>query len=137
VAKVLRMSDRIKVKIGELSFELAPLSNDRKIEISSCTKKQDGIDVYDHGSAQHLYVKYSLKKVTGLTDYNDNEYKLSFENEVLTDDCVSEIFMIPQKQDLMAAAWQLLNGMPEKLTDHNGKVMKGVKLEVLTGLNQK
>lgn len=137
MVKILRMSDRVNVKIGELSFQLAPLSNDRKIEISSCTKKQNGVDVYDHGRSQHLYIKYSLKKVTGLVDYDNKEYQLSFENDMLTDDCVSEIFMIPQKQDLMLAAWQLLNGVPDKLTDNDGKEIKGIKLEVITGLSQK
>lgn len=129
--RVLRMSDRIKIKLDELTFYLAPLSNAKKMEISGCTMIKNGEPVYDVGKAQALYVKYSLKKVEGLKDYHGEDYELEFEGDALTDDCVSEIFTIEESPRLMHCAWSVLNGVPDKITDDNGNPLQGVALEVV------
>jgi len=130
MVKILRLSDRIKVKIGKVSFLLAPLSNDRKIEISSCSTVKSGEQVFDYARAQHLYIKYSLKDIIGVETYDNKPYDLEFEGDYLTDDCVSDIFNLPQKKDLVSCAWQIMNGIPDKIVDESGKTLKGVALEV-------
>lgn len=132
MAKILRLSDRVKLKIKDVTFYLAPLSNDKKIEISSCTKMQSGEVVFDHARAQHIYLKHSLKDIEGIETYDGEVYKLEFEGDSLTDDCVSEIFSLEQRGDLMSCAWQILNGIPDKLVDDNGKKMQGVALDVVS-----
>jgi len=129
--KILRLSDRIKLKMGKVTFFLAPLNNDKKREISSCTTMQAGEAVFDHGMAQHLYLKYSLKEVKGVKDFHNNDYELEFDGDYLTEECVSEVFMLPQKEVLMQCAWQVMNGIPSKLLDDDGKLLKGVALEVM------
>lgn len=132
MAKILRLSDRVKLKIKDITFYLSPISNDKKIEISSCTKLQAGEVVFDHAKAQHLYIKYSLKDIEGVETYDGEAYKLEFEGDTLTDECVSEIFNLEQKNDLMSCAWQMLNGIPEKFVDDNGKKMQGVALDIIS-----
>ncbi len=134
--KILRLTDRINLKMGKVTFQLAPLSNDRKREISSCTTLSAGEHVFDHGKAQHLYLKYSLKCITGVKDFHGESYSLEFENDYLTDDCVSEVFMLPQKETLMTCAWQVMNGIPDKLVDEDNKPVKGVALEVVQKVKQ-
>ena len=137
MAKILRLTDRVSLKLGDVTFILSPLSNDRKLEIGSCTSTVKGEQVFDHGRAQHLYIKHSLKEVRGLEEYDGSTYELEFEGECLSDDCVSEIFMLEQKEKLMVIAWQLLNGIPAKIYGTDDKILKGVKLEVLKGRKEK
>ena len=129
--KIPKMSDRFHLKLGELTFILAPLNMEQKRELSSQSKIVDGNIIPDVYMSQWLYLKYGLKGVKGLEDYSGKEYELQKDDSGnLTDDCVSEILMIPQRADLMSAAWQLLNGVPEKLLDHSGNKLKGASLEV-------
>ena len=60
-----------------------------------------------------------------------DEYELEFDGDCLTDDCVSDVFTLPQKNDLVSCAWQILNGIPDKILNNNGEPMQGVALEVI------
>ena len=133
MSKILRVSDRIKLKIADITFTIAPLNQMQKIEVSECTKiGPEGKEVFDLLRAQTLLIKYSLKEVEGVEDEHGEPYQLSFENDSLSDDCVTEIFTLEEKHLLTTAAWQCLNGLPDKLTDPiNGKKLKGVALELV------
>ena len=131
MVKILRLSDRIKLSIGEISFMLAPLSNDIKREIAGCSTIKNGESIFDYAMAQHVYIKNSVKDISGVETYGGETYKLHFEGDKLTDECVSDIFNLQQKGILVSCAWQLLNGIPDKLTDDNGKPLKGVQLDVI------
>lgn len=131
MAKILRMSDRINFKIGDVEFVMSPLSNDKKIELAQCMSLKSGLQEYDLLKAQHLYVKYGLKEVRGLEDVDGNAYELEFEGDYLSDDCVSEIFYLKEKNLFMTAAWQMLNELNDKLIDPvTNKELKGVKINV-------
>lgn len=127
------MSDRFSLKIGDITFKLAPLSYLQKQSLSECTRVVNGEDVLDLLKAQVLYIKYALKEVDGLEDYAGNKYQLSFDGDVLTDDCVSEILCLEEKEKLTISAWQLLNGLSELKDPVTGKKLSGVKLEVESG----
>ena len=129
--KILRLSDRVKLKVGTVTFILAPLSNDKKMEVRATIKHDGGEQVFDHGMAQHLYIKYSLKDLLGVEDYHGDSYKLEFEGDYLTDECVSEICNLSQKDELMSVGWQILNGMPDKVYDLDSKVYKRASLDVV------
>jgi hypothetical protein len=131
MAKILRMSDRLNFKIGSVEFIIAPLSNDRKLELAQCMRYQGGEQEYDLLRAQHLYVKYGLKGMKGVEDCEGNDYELEFEGDCLTDDCVSEVFYLEEKTLFLTAAWQVLNGLTNTLVDPvSGKKLKGVELKV-------
>ena len=134
MSKIIRLTDRIRIKIGKTVFIIAPLNQMQKIEISECIKiNAGGEEVYDLSRAQVLLVKYGLKGIEGVKDSDGIDYKLRFENDVLTDECISEIFTLEERAEYLSAAWQCLNGVPDKLTDPtNGKKLKGVALELVT-----
>lgn len=132
MAKILRMTDRIKFSVKDIEFVVAPLSIMQKSEISGANKNFGGESQIDLVKSQFLYIKYGLKEMNGVTDHDGNEYKLQFDDGCLTDSCVDEIFNMEQKEDFLNIAWQFFNGLPEKLIDPaTGKTLKGVKLEVL------
>jgi hypothetical protein len=126
------MKDRIRLKIGEVSFLLAPLSNFQKSEIASFSKTKSGNEVFDLFKAQHYYVKYAVKGIEGVKNYDDSDYKLEFEGDFLSDGCVSEIFSMPVKDKLAYSCFQLLNEIPDKLIDpSNGEPLQGVELDIV------
>ena len=132
MSKVLRMGDRIKIKVGKVEFVIAPLNQFHKIEVAECTKiTRSGEEIFDLIRAQTLLVRYGLKEVNGITDVSGDAYKLEFEGDALTDDCVSEVFTIKEKAQYVTAAFQCLNELPDKLINPlNGEKLEGVELEV-------
>lgn len=131
MVKLPRMKDRIHLKIDSVTFVFAPLSRFHKKEMNQHTNTVNGETVTDLFETQCLYIKHGLKEIKGITDYDGNDYELEFEGESLTDDCVSELLMLPQKEKMMTCAWQFLNEIPDKLVDlSTGKTLKGAKLEV-------
>lgn len=136
MAKIMRTTDRMQLTIGDIIFKIAPLSKEQKQELSNCTFINKGQDVYDLAQAQFLYVKYGLKGISGVTDYQDKEYKLVFDdNGHLTDDCANEVLSLEAKSELMMAAWQLLNGMRKLVDPDTGKELKGIDLKVIDSGN--
>ena len=129
-SKILRLTDRVNLRIGDVTFVIAPLNHFQKIELSNCTTIKNGEDHYDLLRAQALYLKYAIKDVSGIEDYEGNEYKLEFNNDELTDDCVSEILSLDQRSTLTTCAWQLLNGIKELIDPVTGDKLDGVELEV-------
>jgi len=133
MTKILRLKDRLKLKIDDVTFKLAPLSHLQKQELAGCTKMQNGEEIFDLTRAQALYIKYSLKDIDGVEDYSGEKYELEFDGDVLTDDCVSEVFNLEQREKLNIAAWQLVQGVQELKDPVTGKPLEGVDLEVESG----
>ena len=126
------MTDRYVLKVDGVTFTVAPLSKEHKLEISQCGQLEKGQFVQNIFNMQCLYLKYGLKGVSGIKDYNKKEYELTFENNYLSEDCISELLNLPMHGKLMDAAWQILNGVPDKIIDPvSGAALKGVKLEIV------
>lgn len=129
--KVLRMTDRIHLKVDGAVFVMAPLSADRKQEIARCTKIVNGETVLNLFEVQRLYLKHGLKEIIGVTDFYGEPYRLELIEGALTDGCISEVLMIAGKEKIMTAAMQVMNGVPEKIVNPlDGEVLEGVSLEV-------
>ena len=77
-----------------------------------------------------MYIKYSIKGIDGLECYDGEKYELEFINDELTDECVSEILSLEQRNKLTTSAWQLLNGIQELTDPITGEKLEGVELEV-------
>jgi hypothetical protein len=126
--RVPRMTDRYKITFGDISFLIAPLSRGQKSEINQCSVINEGNTTTYLFESQALYLKYGLKKIEGAQDFHGKPYRLSFaENGGLTDDCLDEVLNICGKEEIMAVAWQLLEGVPEEITDPVH--VKNVKLD--------
>lgn len=129
--KILRLTDRITLEVGPVTFKLAPLSYSQKAELSSCTKFQDGKEVIDTLKSTFLAIKFSLKEIKGVEDLDGKPYKLEFEGGVLKDECVEDILNLEQSSELTIAAFQLMQGIPKEIVSPiTGKPLKGVSVSV-------
>lgn len=92
---VLEKTDRIKFKVNNLEFIVAPLSYRDRIALSAQVKHISGEAVTNYVEQTFTMLKKCLKGVKGLKKANGKEYKLKFENDSdnsdLTDDCADEL----------------------------------------------
>jgi hypothetical protein len=89
--KILKLSDRIEIKSGEIKMLIAPLSLAQKIEIAGITKINGGELTGNQLEQAYKVVKYCLKGIEGLKCYDDSDYVPVFENGSLDDNSVDEI----------------------------------------------
>lgn len=121
MARIYKTSDRVKIKVDGLVVHISPLTYQVKSEMQSLIIAGKPMD------AAVLSFKNAIKKIEGLTDQNDDEYKVEFENGVLTDGCVDDLMNIQQGTKLNLISIALLNGLPEEFENPNtGLALEGV-----------
>lgn len=131
--KIYRLSDRIPVKIGDVTFKLGSMTAAQKADLAECYTTVNGETVVDHTQAAIKVMKYTVKDIDGV-EYatGGGEYKLSFVNGCqaeLTDDCVSELMGMEVRNDLIFACTQFAEGVPKQIMDpRTGKKLKGVEM---------
>ncbi len=130
---ILSMKDRIKLKLGKVTFILKPLNMMEQQKVSGHKKMDAGVEVEDVEMTAFAYIKYAVKGIEGVKQHSKEDYKLDFEGDYLTDDCVSELFTLSLGVEFFHAIQTLrYNHIPEKLTYFGQtKALKGVKLEVI------
>lgn len=130
---ILSMQDRIKLKLGKVSLTLKPLSVFEQSEISKHKEMKGGVESENVLLTSIAYTKYALKGIEGVKMHNGSDYELQFENDILTDDCVSEIFTLNLGAEFFHAVQYLkVNEIGKKLTYLNSKKpLKDVSLEII------
>lgn len=126
MSTIYRTSDRIKVKIGEITVKLSPLSYMQKNEVQThlTSKNVDGLL---KGAA--CAVKYAVKDIQGVQDSDGREYELEFEGDSLSEDCLNDLFNFHESQNLTTICMTLLDGIPKQFMDlQTGKPIKGVSI---------
>ena len=122
MAKILKRTDRIKFKVGEVTFTLAPFTYEQKMEMSECITTKAGVNRVDMFKTQTLMLKYGVKDIDGVEDY-----ELEFDSSGnLTDECISELLYLDQSITMLSACYEVHNGLPDKL------LTEGVELEVVS-----
>ena len=126
------MSDRITVKIDELTFKLGPMSFAQKAELAQYSEMDAGELKTGLFEASRKVLKYTLKEVKGLEDMDGFPYTLNFEDDSqkeLTDDCVEEVLNLPVNGKILSTVMQLWEGPKDKIIDPaTGKALEGVKV---------
>ena len=130
MAKILRKSDRIKLGLGEVTVEVAPLSFHERTEVQlamhESAKSGDTMGVI---KATFLCVKYAVKGISGVELSDGSKYKLELEDGMLTDECVNDLFSLEQSDKLSLVCINLLQGKYKDFVDPStGEKIKGVKI---------
>lgn len=130
MAKIYRKSDRIKLKIGEVTVDVAPLSFHEKTEIQMAihesAKSGDTMGII---KAAFLCVKYAVKGISGVENADGSSYEVQMENDILTDECVNDLFSLEESDKLSMVCLNLLQGKYDEFKDPNtGERIKGVSL---------
>lgn len=126
--KIYKVTDKIPVKIDTLEFKISPLQHIQKTNIQREILKAEQGDPFALMDAAKLAIKYAVKEVKGITDQDDNEYVLEFENGELTENCVDDLLNADQEQKLSLVCMGLVKGIPTAPVDQNGKPIKGIKV---------
>lgn len=113
--RIYRVTDRIKYKLGDLTIEVSPLSLENKSILHSHMVKAQGGDVAELMAGSVAAIKMCLKSVKGLENADGSPYELSFENNQLTDECVSELMNMQETNSLIALCSSFIGGVPKDL----------------------
>ncbi len=133
--KILRLTDRLNIKIGEVSLSLAPLTLFQRQEMLSNAEKFDGKSEEQIRKSTILAMKYSIKSIDGIEDFMGNKYELSFDEfGNLTDNCVLELLNTEISDKMILSCYAMIYGMPNKIVGSDGKEVEGV--EVVLGKPQ-
>ncbi len=136
MSRIYRCSDRLPVKIGDITFKISPLTFQARSEIQSDLMLASKGDMERAVQASYKSIKHAVKDISGLETYDGEDYKLSFDNEgSLTDECVSDLLNLEVFTELAMVAMSLLKGVPDKILDNDGKEIKGITLLYKEGSN--
>tara|TARA_Y100001936_G_C16091405_1_gene686522 strand:- start:6447 stop:6875 length:429 start_codon:yes stop_codon:yes gene_type:complete len=130
---IYRSTDRVKVEIDGINFKISPLTFQQKQELQGHMIKAVSGDMNEAMISVSKSLKYCLKDMSGVfyidEDGQKREYKLSFEDGVLTDDCIDELLNMPFSSKLNSVCSAMLQGVPEKILDADGNEIEGIKIK--------
>lgn len=135
MAKIYKCSDRIKIKIDDVVVTIAPLSLDQKTEAQELMargKINKDYKMITKGIV--ATIRYALKDISGLEDSEGQPYKLEFEDNILSESCINDLFNIQLHQKLVMVCSSLLGNFPTDFRDENGNLIEGV--EFLSSKNE-
>lgn len=129
MSKIYRLTDRISVKINDIVVKVGPLSVHDKTQIQSLMlngQLTKNLPMITEGII--TAIQCAVKDISGLKDIQGNEYKLQFENNKLTKECVDELLNIGLTDEITLVCMNLLKGIPSQFTDNEGKPIQGVEI---------
>lgn len=122
MAVIYKTSDRLKVKIDDLTFVISPLSFSQKSEVNSAILS-GGAEGAMEGA--RLAVKYSLKDVSGLVNLDGSNYEL----DEISDEVIDDLFNLEHSTKLSQVCLNLISGIPKEFIDpRTGQPLEGVSL---------
>jgi hypothetical protein len=130
MARIYKRSDRVVVKIDDITVKLAPLSLHQKTEVQmALLQGQKNLDIREATRGMARAIQYSLKGIEGVEDADGNQYKLQFEDDdTLTDACVDDLMNLELTSKLSQVCLAMVNGVPKEFTDPNRQPLEGVEI---------
>lgn len=128
MARIYRLSDRIKVKIDDITVTVSPLSNHQKAEIQTHLLGLHRGDIHAATKGMLLSMKYAVKDIKGLED-SDGEYKCQFDNDGnLSDETLEDLYNLENSVKLLQVCQELVSGVPKSFKDKDGNPIDGVEV---------
>lgn len=121
MARIYKMTDKIPVKIHDLTVEISPLNYETK---SIC---QNLILNGRHMDAAIEALRASIKSVSGLENADGSEYQLDLVEGKISEACLDELLNVQGSDEMQLIAISLLQGIPKEFVDPaTGKPLQGV-----------
>ena len=129
MATIYRLTDRIEVKVHDITFKLSPLSLSQKSELHAhITLGSATNDTGEILEASKKAIKFCVKALSGVEDANGDPYELEFDADGnLTDDGVEDLMNMEYCQNIVAMCVAMSQGTPQEFLDASGKPLEGVK----------
>ena len=134
MTKLYRTTDKITIKVDQLTIKISPLSKRQKMSLQNDMIKASNGDLDAGMEAISNAIRYSLKDIKGVTvedeEGNDVPYMLEFgDDNYLTDECVDDLLNLPESQKINGICSGLIAGPPSgQIVDGEGKPLEGVKI---------
>lgn len=113
-----RLTDKIPVRIGEITFWMSPISWEDRTRLLSFTKMVSGQEVTDAMKMAAETIRCSLKDIEGVEYADETPYELTFDsNHRLSDECLAELWQLENIDKLIKACSALLYGQTSDLKD--------------------
>lgn len=128
MAIIYKTTDKLPVKIGDITFKISPLSFEHRSLIQADLSLSSKGDLSAAGAASFKAIKYAVKSIEGVETLDDSKYELEFDGKELKDECVNNLLNLEVSLDLIRVALSLLGGVPDKIVDEHGKPVKGITL---------
>lgn len=131
MARIYRRTDRIAVKIDDVTVKLSPMSLHQKTEVQSAMLKgHKATDIREATRGIALAIQYSVKGIEGVEDSDGNPYKLQFNEtgEELTEACVDDLMNVELSRKLALVCASMVNGIPSEFTDQYNQALEGVQI---------
>lgn len=87
--KILKLSDTITLKSGDIEVDFKPLRYDQSIEINDTLKFKAGDPIIEMAKQTSLLIKYAIKEIRGVKDYDDTDIIIKEKDGVLGEDDIS------------------------------------------------
>lgn len=136
--RIYRTTDKVEFKIEagdeSISIFVSPLSLEKRTRLQAVMFKAIQGDMDAATEATILAFKMGLKDIKGIIDANDQEYKLSFdENGELTQECVDDLLNMQISAKIGAVCGSLIQGITGEIMGADGKPIEGISLVKKTG----
>lgn len=130
---IYKPSDRILLKIGDISLKVSPLTALQKANLMSLTKMSAGREVADTSMMAIMTIKYSVKEIYGVdaTFADGTEFSLSYDPDgTLSEESLTAIMQILDNGTLTQIAAQLLTTGVQSIKVPGVEVDAGKSVEV-------
>ena len=141
---IYRLTDRIPVKVGTVTFWLSPLSAEQKGNLLSLTSKAAGHEREESLKGAVLTIRYSLKKLEGVENADGTPYELQFgEDGLVTEESAIEVISLQASSKVIALALQWFIDRvksPAEIVEQNpgiGETLDGVEVDFSKVVNLK
>lgn len=133
MSTIYKTSDKIPVKIEDITVKVSPLTYSQKTEVQDLMTKAVSEQSMKYAmDGAILAIKYSLKSVEGLKDANGENYQIEIEDKQVTDECIDDLLNMKYSQKLSAVCASLVHGVGRDILDENGQKIEGISFEVDT-----
>lgn len=136
---IYRKNDLISLKIGDLTFNVKPMTYIERVEVMTCLSNVEGTVVENAAKATFLAMKYTIRKLDGAFLVGGEKYKVEIaEDGYISDESIDDLLNIEQSGNLGKALHNFLKGVPAKLIDpRTGKELEGVEIVNQGGVPKK
>ena len=129
--KILRATDRISVKIDDVTLKLSPLNFAQKSEVQGLMIEAAKGNTQAGLEGAKLAVQYSVKGISGIETFEGEEYTLEFDegDTGLSESCVNDLVNSEMSEKLMVTCCSLLTGIKKEIIDPiTKKKLQGVTI---------
>ena len=130
--RIYKTSQKIEIKVDNLSIFVSPLSYHQKLELQGLMVKASQGDMEAAMQAIVKALKVSLKDISGVITEdeqgNDIEYKLAFQDNEVSDECINDLLNMPCSNKISTICTSLLAGVPDQILGPDGKPLEGVSI---------